>query len=90
MGVTRVVLPAKGRASEKRKQQERERWFRQGFRFRAGIEGRIGVLRRCYELNRCRDHGDERMGRWVGWGIITANVVTIARAEVKRPAQPQR
>lgn len=86
-GVTRVVLPAKGKTSETRKQLERERWFRRGFRVRAGIEGRISVLRRCYELDRCRDHGDEGMGRWVGWGIITANLVTIARTEVTRGAQ---
>jgi IS5 family transposase len=88
MGVKRVVLPAKGKASEKRKQQERERWFRRGFRFRAGIEGRISVLRRCYELDRCRDHGEEGMERWVGWGIITANLVTIARTEASRPRTP--
>jgi IS5 family transposase len=87
MGVKRVVLPAKGKASEKRKQQERERWFRRGFRFRAGIEGRISVLRRCYELDRCRDHGEDGMGRWIGCGIITANLVTIARTEVRREAQ---
>jgi transposase, IS5 family len=86
-GVKRVVLPAKGKASEKRKQQERARWFRRGFRFRAGIEGRISVLRRCYELDRCRDEGEEGMERWVGWGIITANLVMIARTEVRREAQ---
>jgi IS5 family transposase len=85
-GVKRVVLPAKGRASAERKKRERERWFRRGFRFRAGIEGRISVLHRCYELDRCRDHGEDGMGRWVGWGIITANLVQIARTEVKRAA----
>jgi transposase, IS5 family len=83
-GVKRVVLPATGRASAERKKRERDRWFRRGFWFRAGIEGRISVLRRCYELDRCRDHGEAGMGRWVGWGIITANLVQIARAEVKR------
>jgi IS5 family transposase len=88
-GVTRVVLPAKGKASAARKQQERERWFRRGFRFRAGIEGRISVLHRCYELDRCRDHGDEGMERWVGWGIITANLVQIARAEGTRRSRTE-
>jgi IS5 family transposase len=83
-GIKRVVLPAKGKASAARKERERERWFRRGFRFRAGIEGRISVLHRCYELDRCRDHGEDGMGRWVGWGIITANLVTIARTEVER------
>jgi IS5 family transposase len=87
-GVKRVVLPAKGKPSAARKKQERERWFRRGFRFRAGIEGRISVLHRCYELDRCRDHGEEGMGRWVGWGIITANLVTIARTEASRHRAP--
>jgi len=88
-GVKRVVLPAKGKASAERQKQERERWFRRGFRFRAGIEGRISVLHRCYELDCCRDHGEEGMGRWVGWGIITANLVQIARREVGRQSDTE-
>jgi len=88
-GVKRVVLPAKGRASAERKKEERARWFRRGFRFRAGIEGRISVLHRCYELDRCRDQGADGMGRWVGWGIITANLVQIARTEVGRPSDTE-
>jgi len=87
-GVKRVVLPARGKASAERKKQERERWFRRGFRFRAGIEGRISVLHRCYELDRCRDQGEDGMGRWVGWAIITANLVKIARTVASR--QPAR
>ena len=84
-GVTRVVIPAAGRASTaERARQEKQRWFRRGFRFRAGIEGRISVLQRCYELDRCRDHGDSGMARWVGWGIVTANLERIARTRVER------
>jgi IS5 family transposase len=89
-GVKRVVLPAKGKTSAARKKQERERWFRRGFRFRAGIEGRISVLHRCYELDRCRDQGADGMGRWVGWGIITANLVQIARTVARQGAPPGR
>jgi hypothetical protein len=47
-------------------------------RFRAGIEGRISVLRRRFGLDRCQDHGEAGFRRWVGWGIVTANLVTIA------------
>ncbi len=47
-------------------------------RFRAGIEGRISVLIRRFELDRCCDHGEAGLGRWVGWGIVTANLLTIA------------
>jgi transposase, IS5 family len=84
-GVKRVVLPKTGRVSAERQRHERQRWFRRGFRFRAGVEGRISVLKRGYELDRCRDHGAAGMGRWVGWGVVTANLATIARTVAARP-----
>jgi IS5 family transposase len=83
-GVTRVVLPWDGKGSPERRKHERERWFRRGFRFRAGIEGRISVLRRCYGLDCCPDHGPDGMGRYVGWGILTHNLLKIAQAQVAR------
>jgi transposase, IS5 family len=73
-GVKRVVLPKSGKPSEKRKRHEKQRWFRRGFRFRAGIEGRISVLGRVFGLDRCLEHGEEGMGRWVGWGIVAHNL----------------
>jgi IS5 family transposase len=85
-GVKRIAIPAVGKAPPERLKQERERWFRRGYRFRAGIEGRISVLKRCYGLDRCRDHGEDGLGRWVGWGIVTANLVQIARAQAARQA----
>jgi transposase, IS5 family len=84
VGVKRVVLPQTGRLSRQRQEHERQPWFRRGFRFRAGIEGRISVLKRGYELGRCRDHGEQGLGRWVGWGIVTANLATIARTIAAR------
>jgi transposase, IS5 family len=86
-GVKHVVIPYAGKASPQRVQHERTSWFRRGFRFRAGIEGRISVLRRCFGLDRCRDHGAAGLGRWVGWGIVTANLVTIARTMADRSAR---
>jgi IS5 family transposase len=86
-GVKRVVLPTAGRASAARRRYEGQRWFRRGFRFRAGVEGRISVLKRGYELGRCRDHGERGMGQWVGWGVVTANLATIARVVAARPAR---
>jgi IS5 family transposase len=83
-GVRRVVIPSTGKPPPARVQQERERWFRRGYRFRAGIEGRISVLKRRYGLGRCLDHGEEGLGRWVGWGIVTANLVQIARVQAAR------
>ena len=50
--------------TKKRKEYERQRWFRRAFAFRAGIEGRISVLRRGYSLERCPHHGEDgKMGR---------------------------
>jgi transposase, IS5 family len=85
-GVQRIVLPATGKPSAARRQQERTGWWRRGFRFRAGIEGRISVLRRGFELDYCRDHGEAGMGRWVGWGILAHNLAKIAQTVARRPA----
>jgi IS5 family transposase len=85
-GVERVVLPKNGKLSERRKHHEKQRWFRRGFRFRAGIEGRISVLSRAFGLDVCLDHGEEGMGRWVGWGILTHNLRQISRTQAARQA----
>lgn len=84
MGVKQVALPKKGGKSVERQRHERQGWFRRGLRFRAGIEGRISVLKRRGYLGRCRDHGESGFGRWVGWGIVTANLSTIARTLAAR------
>jgi transposase, IS5 family len=79
-GVKRVAIPYAGKAPPERVQEEKQRWFRTGYRFRAGIEGRISVAKRRFGLDCCRDHGEAGMGRWVGWGVVTSNLVQIARA----------
>ena len=73
-----------GEATAERKELEEGRRFRRGYRFRAGIEGRIHSLRRDFGLKRCRYHGSSGMGRWVGWGIVTHNLVKIAEAGAAR------
>jgi IS5 family transposase len=83
-GVKQVVLPRAGPSPPERKQQERQRWFRRGYRWRAGIEGRISGLKRRYGLDRCREHGEAGLGRWVGWGIVVANLVQIAQVQAAR------
>lgn len=81
LGIKHVALPQPGATEAERHAYERQRWFRRAQRFRAGMEGRISVLRRRGYLGRCRDHGDAGFQRWVGWGVITANLTTIARAQ---------
>ena len=79
-GIRRIALPHAGPPTKESRARERERWFRRGYRWRSGIEGRIGVLRRVYGFDRCPERGPDGLGRWVGLGILTANLVTIARA----------
>jgi IS5 family transposase len=79
-GIRRVALPHAGPPTKASRARERERWFRRGYRWRSGIEGRIGVLRRVYGFDRCPEHGSDGIQRWVGLGVLTANLVTIARA----------
>jgi transposase, IS5 family len=85
-GIKRVALPKSGRTSQEPQRYEKQRWFRRGFRFRAGIEGRISVLRRSYGLGRCLEHGEEGMGRWVGWGIVVHNLAKISETQAERAA----
>jgi len=79
-GVKQVVLPKPGAKSAARLAYERQGWFRRGRHWRAGIEGRISGQRSGQGLNRCRYHGEDGMERWVGWGLITHDLHTIAQA----------
>ncbi len=83
-GVVRIVLPKPGRKSRVREEYERQGWFRRGMSYRAGVEGRISVMKRRGYLGRCRDKGEAGFGRWVGWGVLTANLSTIARTVAAR------
>jgi IS5 family transposase len=87
MGVRRVAVPVQGKPPPERRRYERQRWFRAAQRYRAGIEGRISVAKRRGWLARCRDHGRQGFDRWVGWGVITANLTAIARHQATRPAR---
>lgn len=83
-GIKHVVLPKRGGKTKARQAHERQGWFRRGMRWRAGAEGRISVMKRRGYLGRCRDKGEQGFGRWVGWGVLTANLSTIARTVAAR------
>jgi transposase, IS5 family len=83
-GVKKVCLPKAGKKSAFREEYEGQRWYKRARRFRAGIEGRISVMKRRQYLGRCRDRGEEGFGRWVGWGVLTANLDTIAQKVAAR------
>jgi hypothetical protein len=85
--VRRLVIPYAGKAPPARVAQERSAWFRRALRFRAGLEGRISILSRRCGLDRCGDHGEAGLGRWVDWGIVTANLITMARTVTGQSAR---
>ncbi len=84
LGVEQIVLPLKGHRTKEREAHEKQRWFKQGQRFRNGIEGRISVVKRTVQLRRCPYHGIDGFERWVGWGMIVANLVIIASLAMLR------
>ena len=52
MGVKRVSVPSRSTKSAKRKQHQKQRWFKKGQNWRNGCEGRISLLKRRHGLNR--------------------------------------
>jgi len=84
MGVKKVCLPKAGNKSAEREEYEGQGWYKRARRFRTGIEGRISVMKRREYLGRCRDKGEEGFGRWVGWGVLSSNLDTIARTLAAR------
>lgn len=78
MGIKQVALPQPGAKTKRRQRYEKQKWFKAALRFRIGIEGRISGLKRARHLDRCLNRGEEGLARWVGWGILTNNLVIIA------------
>jgi len=87
LDVKRVILPKPGAKSDARRDHEHQRWFKRGRRWHAGIEGRISVGKRKHGLDRCLDHGEDGFARWVGWGVIAANLDVMGRALAARSAR---
>jgi transposase, IS5 family len=77
LGVKRVAVPSRNSKSEKRKQEQKKRWFKKAQRWRTGCEGRISVLKRRHGLNRSRYKGAPGIKRWVGLGVIADNIINI-------------
>jgi IS5 family transposase len=83
-GVERVALPARGRLSKSRAELQKQRWFRRALRWRAGIEARISTLKHPFSMLRATYKGDAGFQRYVGWCVITQNLVSMARTLVRR------
>lgn len=91
MGVKKVALPQPGAKTKRRQRYEKQKWFKAALRFRIGIEGRISGLKRARHLVRCLNRSEDGLARWVGWRIITNNLVVIAAklARGKRRVKPK-
>ena len=84
LGVKKVALPARGRLSAKRAEQQKQRWFRRALRWRAGIEATISTLKHPFSMARATYKGDRGFQRYVGWCVITKNLFSIARYQQRR------
>lgn len=80
LGVQHVVLPKRGYKSKQRRELEGQEWFVEGRKWHAGVEGRISVLKRAHGLGRCLNRGLSGFERWIGWGVIAANLAVMGRA----------
>ena len=78
LGVTRVVIPRKGRPGKERQAHEHSRHFRQTVKWRTGCEGRISHLKRNYGWNRTRIDTLEGARTWTGYGTLAHNLTKIA------------
>lgn len=79
LGVAKVALPARGRLSKKRAQRQKERWFKRALRWRAGCEATVSTLKHPFSMVRATYKGEPGFKRYVGWSVITKNLVSIAR-----------
>ena len=84
MGIKQVALPQPGAKTKRRTTYEKQQWFKAALRFRTGIEGRISGLKRARHLDRCLNRGAGGLERWVGWRIITNNLVVMATVLTRR------
>lgn len=82
-----VVLPKKGKLSEKDKQKEHSEEFIESRRKHSAVESSINALEN-HGLDRCRDHGLHGFKRYVGLSVLGRNVQIlghlIQQKEVKR------
>ena len=90
LGVQKVAIPARGRLSRKREQQQKQGWFRRALRWRAGIERTMSHLKHPFSMARARYKGDRGFQRYVGWSIITKNLFSIARWQERRKLEAAR
>jgi transposase, IS5 family len=88
LGVTRVVIPRKGRPGAARQATQRAPSFRKLIKWRTGSEARISCLKRDYGWRRTLTDGETGAAIWCGWGVLAHNATKISALAVE--AQRQR
>lgn len=90
LGVKRVVIPRKGRASGERKRIQCSKSFLRLVKWRTGSEGRISHPKISWGWNRTRLDGIDGASTWCGWGVLAHNATKIAALidERDRSCQP--
>jgi len=89
LGVKKVALPARGRLTDKRAKQQKQRWFRRALRWRAGCEATISTLKSPFSMSRATYKGAPGFQRYVGGCVITKNLFSIARYQARRRGHGQ-
>jgi transposase, IS5 family len=78
LGVSKVVIPRKGKPSAARRAAEQQRPFHRLVKWRTGAEVLISALKRGYQMDRTRIDGIDGARTWVGHGVLAHNLVHIA------------
>ena len=79
-GIQKISIPAKGALSSKQSTMQHRHWFRRLQRWSAAGEAKISLLKRKFGLKKSLARGDRGAETWIGWGIITHNLVRMACA----------
>jgi transposase, IS5 family len=87
LGVTRVVIPRKGRPGAAREAIERRRSFRKLVKWRTGSEARISCLKRDYGWRRTLTDSHTGTATWCGWGVLAHNATKSSALTVEAERQ---
>lgn len=86
----RVVLPKKGKLSEKEKEEEYSAEFSESRRKHSAVESSINALEK-HALDRCPDHGIHGFKRYVSLAVLARNIQIVGhiiqQRELKRQKQ---
>jgi transposase, IS5 family len=78
LGVTKAVIPRKGKPGTARRELEHSRGFRRLVKWRTGSEGRVAQLKHRYGWDRTLMDGLDGASTWCGLGVLAHNTAKIS------------